>query len=334
MRKTLYLHIGNHRTATTSIQQFMIKNFEALIEAGYLYPFGMPRHLRLMNSLFSGNETVAEVSKKMSTRADSKKGNVTNIVLSDEDISTRPDLGLLKQFQDHFDVKIIYSMRRQDLWLESWYFQNIKWQWNPALAHCTFDEFLGHREEFHWIHYDRYVSTLEAMFGAENVLLTVFEKQQMPNGPVVEFARAIGLTDLSSFTDPPHFNSSMSAGMVEFVRHLPLDQFAPPERDLLRAALEQVDRLDLENTGRQSERLMPRETRERVMQIYENGNQTLAARRFDRAELFLDPLPDAGAKLAELKLPPTAADVLLQFVAPLLQRLVDNGTISGANNKK
>ena len=312
----------------------MIKNFDTLIENGYLYPFGMPRHVRLMDSLFSGNETVAEVAAKMIARADSKQGDVNNIVLSDEDVSTRPDLSLLAQFKDHFDVKIVYSMRRQDLWLESWYFQNIKWQWNPMLSHCTFDEFLNYRDDFHWIHYDRYVTGLEDMFGAENVLLTIFEKQQMPDGPVIEFCRAIGLTDMSGFTDTPHFNSSMSAGMVEFVRHLPLDAFDPAERDLLRVALEQVDRMYLKNTEKQSERLMARDMREGVLQLYENGNQALAARRFGRKDLFLDPLPDADAALAELVLLQNPADLLEKFVGPLLIRLVENGAISGANIKK
>lgn len=334
MRKTLYLHIGSHRTATTSIQQFMNKNFDTLINRGYIYPYGIPRHIRLMNALFSGKQTVADAAADLIGRANAKPGDVNTIVLSDEDVSTRPDLSLLAQFQEYFDVKIVYSMRRQDLWLESWYFQNIKWQWNPLLSHCTFAEFLTHRDDFHWIHYEPYVAKLEAMFGAENVLLNIFEKQQMPDGPVVEFARTIGLTDLSDFTDPPHFNSSMSAGMVEFVRHLPLDSFNPPERDLLRVALEQVDRIHLKNTEKKSERLMPRDLRESVLQIYENGNQTLAARRFGRPDLFLDPLPAEDAALAKLELPGDPADILEQLVGPLLIQLVKNGTISGANTKK
>lgn len=334
MRKTLYLHIGNHRTATTSIQQFMNKNFDALIDQGYIYPYFMPRHIKLMNALFSGKKSVADAAADLIGRANAKPGEVNNIVLSDEDVSTRPDLGLLTEFQEHFDVKIIYSMRRQDLWLESWYFQNIKWQWNLALSHCTFSEFLTHRDDFHWISYEPYIAKLEAMFGAENVLLNVFEKQQMPDGPVLEFARTIGLTDMSGFTDAPHSNSSMSATMVEFVRHLPLDSFNPPERDLLRVALEQVDRLHLKNNKKQSERLMPRDLRESILQLYENGNQTLAMRRFGREDLFLDPLPTDDAELAELVLPENPADVLEQFVAPLLIQLVTNGTISGTNTKK
>lgn len=334
MRRTLYLHIGSHRTATTSIQQFLNRNFDALTTWGYLYPYKMPRHVQLMNGLFSGKQTVAETAADLNARADAKPQPVGKIVLSDEDVSTRPDLSLLAEFQEHFDVKVVYSMRRQDLWLESWYFQNIKWQWNPLLSHCTFEEFLNYREDFHWIHYDRYVAGLEALFGAENVLLTVFEKSHMPDGPVIEFCRQIGIDDITGFSEAPHFNSSMSAEMVEFVRHLPLDALNPPERDLLRVALEQVDRHHLKNTGKQSERLMSYDLRRSILEIYENGNQTLAARRFDRADLFFDPLPAPDATLARMVLPATSAEVLDRFVAPLLLRLVKNGTISGANHKK
>lgn len=337
MRRKLYLHIGSHRTATTSIQHFMKSNFRTLIERGYFYPYQVSRHIRAMNQLFSGAKTVAEVAGDLTKRADdwgAEVGPIDTIVMSDEDISTRPDPSLLAEFQDHFDVHVVFSMRRQDLWLESWYFQNIKWQWNPLLSHCTFDEFLGYADNFHWIHYDRYVSELEALFGADNVHLSVFEKQQMPDGPIAAFCAAIGLADTAGFTDPPHVNSSMSAEMVAFIRHLPLDSFAPPERDLMRVALEQVDRRYLNNTGKQSERIMNHDLRRAVLQTYENGNQNLAARRFGRSALFLEPLPAPDAPLAQMTLPDDPGAVLERFVAPLLTQLVENKTISGANTKK
>lgn len=330
MRRTLYLHIGSHRTATTSIQHFMHSNFQALLKRGYFYPYKVARHIKLMNALFSGKQTIDEAAADLTARADGW-GDINAIVLSDEDISVRPDPGLLAAFRDHFDVKVVFSMRRQDLWLESWYFQNIKWQWNPLLSHCTFEDFLTHREEFHWIHYERYVARLEDLFGAENVLLSVFEKQQMPDGPVMEFCRQIGLDDTAGFSDAPHINSSMSAEMVEFIRHLPLHSFQPPERDLLRVALEEVDRDHLKNTGKQSERMMPHDLRRTVLQIYEDGNQTLAARRFGRPALFLDPLPDPDTALAQVTLPTDPAEVLNRFVGPLLSQLVENQTISGKN---
>ena len=332
MRRTLYLHIGSHRTGTTSIQRFLLKNFATLTKRGYLYPYQVSRHIKLINELFSGKRTVKDAAQNLTERAD-RWGSVHSIVLSDEDISTRRDPALLAAFQKDFDVKVVFFIRRQDLWLESWYFQNIKWQWNPELSHCTFEQFLAHRDTFHWIHYNRYIARLEALFGAENVHLAMFETPQMPDGPVTEFCRQIGLTDMAGLTAPQHFNASMSAEMVAFIRHLPLDSFNPPERDLLRVALEQVDQVHLRNTTKQSERIMPHDLRCSILREYEKGNAALATRRFGRERLFLDPLPDPDAPLARLDLPADPSEVIHRFVGPLLTRLVQNKTISGDNPK-
>lgn len=330
MTRTLYLHIGSHRTATTSIQRFMLRNFDEAITLGCLLPFRKPRHFEMINAIFAGDRPVAKAAAQLHERADSKapEHEITRLVVSDEDISMRPDISLLGQFREHFDVKVIYALRRQDLWLESWYFQNIKWQWNPSLSHVTFDEFLARREEFHWIHYDRYVRHLEEVFGRENVILNVFEKEQMPDGPVAAFCRATGLDALLDTRAAPHVNSSMSAAMVEFARHLPMDEFAPPQRDILRRALEEVDRTVLGHTGKQSERLMPPDLRQAILAEYEEGNRALARRYFDREALFLEPLPGADAQLAQLAIPPNSADLMARFVAPLLRQMVNDGMIS------
>lgn len=330
MTRTLYLHIGSHRTATTSIQRFLLRNFDALVAMGCLLPFRKPRHFEMINAIFDGNRTIDRAAAQLNERADSKapEHEITRLVVSDEDICMRPDISVLGGFREHFDVKVIYALRRQDLWLESWYFQNIKWQWNPSLSHITFDEFLARREEFHWIHYDRYVRHLEEVFGRENVILNVFEKKQMPDGPVAAFCRHVGLESLIGASPAPHVNSSMSAAMVEFARHLPMDEFAPPQRDILRRALEQVDRDVLGHTGKQSERLMPPDLRQAILSEYEPGNRALAERYFDREALFLEPLPAANAPLAQLAIPPNSADLMAQFVAPLLRQMVKDGMIS------
>ena len=38
--KTLYLHIGVHKTGSTSIQDFLFKNANLLENQGYFYPKG------------------------------------------------------------------------------------------------------------------------------------------------------------------------------------------------------------------------------------------------------------------------------------------------------
>jgi len=329
MKRKLFLHIGSHRTATTSIQRFLNANFTPLNAQGVLFPYKEPRHVRLMNQIFAGETSSAQVAEDLNSRADSKSIPIHSIILSDEDISTRPDPGILAEFRAHFDVKIVFSLRRQDTWLESWYFQNIKWQWNAHLSHCDFDTFLTQRDDFHWINYDRYIALLEALFGTENILLTIFEKAQMPEGPVIDFCRLVGLDTAQGFTDPQHMNASMSAEMVEFIRHLPLDQFNVPARDLVRQALEAVDRKSLGHKGRQSERLMPLDLRQSIMAEYAPGNKAIANRYFNRDTLFLEPLPKAGAPLAEMRIPEGSAHLMERFVAPLLMELVQSGMLRG-----
>jgi hypothetical protein len=327
MTRTLYLHIGAHRTATTSIQQFLVRDFDSLVQNGCLVPMRKARHFEIMNKLFSNNLAAAEAAADLNRRADNKANEITKLILTDEDVCMRSDLSPLAAFRDHFDVKVIYSLRRQDLWLESWYFQNIKWQWNPSLAHITFDAFLARREEFHWVHYDRYVRHLEDLFGKENILLSLFEKEQMPQGPIHAFLSQIGLAHLFRPEATPHVNSSMSAAMVEFTRHLPLGEFSETQRGFLLNALEAVDQTNMGNSSKQSERLLTADQRRAVLAEYEPGNTVLAQRYFDRSDLFLAPLPAPDAQLAQLIIPDDAPTLIDRFVTPLLRQLILDGAV-------
>jgi hypothetical protein len=333
MKRTLYLHIGSHRTATTSIQKFLLDNFDGMLAQGCLLPYRTGRHNALMGKIFSGRRDVDEVCADFNQIADDKDTDIHQLVVSDEDISMRRDLTPLKGFTDHFDVKIIFSIRRQDLWLESWYFQNIKWQWNPELCHLTFDEFLQKRSQFHWIHYNAYVTHLEEVFGRENILLSVFEKEQQPDGPVNAFCDFIGLGELAKTQSMPHVNASMSAAMVEFVRHLPLDEFEPPIREIFRSALSKVDEHKLGHTGKQSERLLPYTQREQILAEYAEGNVALAQRYFSRDTLFLQAPMAKDMPLARLEIPTDLDELTEKFLMPLMRELVDSGMIAPRSKK-
>lgn len=286
-----------------------------------LYPFKVRRHLRLVNQMFSGARSVEDVADAITTRADKHARDIHTVILSDEDICMRRDLGILGRFRDRFDVKVVFTLRRQDSWLESWFFQNIKWQWNPKLSHCTFDEFMRLRDDFHWIHYDRYVRHLESVFGAENVILNVHEKQQMPDGPIETFCNSIGLTDRSGFSEPTHVNESFSPKISEFMRCLPLDKAAPDYRNALTSVCARIDRA-LSGGTKQSERLLPHDRRVALMAEYEPGNRALAQRRFGRDALFLEPLPGPEAPLASMALPADSYELMAKYVAPLLEAVI------------
>ncbi len=136
--RQLYLHVGVHRTATTSIQRFLRANFDTLLEKGYFYPFGVVRHNAVVSRMRDGVLDVEDFAADLLRRVEAKAEASTAVILSDEDMSNIEDFSIFKPLTKLFDVKVVVSLRRQDLWLESWFFQNLKWQWNPSLSHLTF----------------------------------------------------------------------------------------------------------------------------------------------------------------------------------------------------
>lgn len=325
MKKTLIFHIGAHRTATSSLQQFLFQNSAALKELGLLYPYEVRRHVELINKLFNKRETPAKVSEDLLQQMDSHSPALHTVVLSDEDICMRRDLTRLAEFREHFDVKIVFTLRRQDLWLESWFLQNIKWQWDPELSHCDFDTFMARRDRFHWIDYDAYLHHLETVFGRENLVLNVFEKQQMPQGPIQLFCDSIGLEMGKTLVQPRVINQSFSPLMSEFLRHLPMDKATPNYRRALTRACAKADK-KLYPGGKYSALLMSHESRQQVHNAYAASNQAVAQRYFNRDQLFLDPLPDVGAEVANMQLP-QASDVLMEkIVGPVFAELIAGNT--------
>lgn len=334
MKRTLILHIGAHRTATSALQEYLHANFDPLQEKGFFYPFKIRRHLKMMNNLFNGERTPADVAQTLTIRADKRPHAIHTVILSDEDVCMRRDLSVLAKFREWFDVKVVFTLRRQDSWLESWFFQNIKWQWNKKLSHCTFDEFMAMREDFHWIHYDRYLRHLETLFGQENIIVNVHERDQMKGGPIETFCDSIGLTDREGFRAPAHINESYSPAISEFMRCLPLDVAPVSYRGMLTQACAEIDKALHGSSKKQSERLMPLEQRAAVMADYAAGNRAVAQRYFGREELFFDPLPAADAPLARMELPADSYALMRDLVTPLMQAVIAHQAAEKAEKKE
>lgn len=319
-KKDLYLHIGVHRTATTAIQATMFKNWKWLKDRGYLYPLGVERHIGTFNNIFRGKVQTRRIAAELAKRADAHDRPIHTLIMSDEDVSMRPDIRMLAPFSEYFNVKIIFGMRRQDLWLESWWAQNVKGQWDKALCHISWPDFIADRQRFHWINYDRYLTHLEGIFGQENIRPYVFEKQQMPNGPIAAFCRQFGLENIAGMKPGGGSNISLSPEVSEFVRHLPLIDAKMDLRLGLIDMAETVDRkIRAENPATL---LLPYAERVQIMQEYAPGNAAVAQRYFGRDDLFFDPLPAADAPIATPKLPERPEEVMTRLVAPFIQELV------------
>ncbi|MEM6438916.1 MAG: hypothetical protein AAF763_04345 [Pseudomonadota bacterium] len=325
-RRRLIVHIGVQRTATTTLQSFLKANVPALAARGVLYPYGVARHKRLANRLFNGALDPLEAARDMTERADAREAAtgrpIDALLISDEDICVRLDMAPFEAMREVFDLRVVYALRRQDLWLESWYLQNVKWQWNRHLRRLTFDQFLAEADRFAWIDYDARMRRIEAAFGTDAARPYVFETAAMPDGPVAAFAQAAGL-DLAGLPTPPaHANASLSPRMTELLRRLPLHEAPPALRGKLVEAARAAEAEQSARLGPPPSRLLSPEKRAQILDRHAEGNAALARRRFGRDALFLDPPTDPAEPVADPRLPSDAEALLADYVAPLFRALI------------
>lgn len=318
-KRTLFLHIGSHRTATTAIQSTMFANREFLRRQGVLYPLGVQKHIGLINRIFGGQTTASAAAAMLNERADAQDLPIHTVVLSDEAISKRRDLTPLSALQEQFEVKVVVAMRRQDLWLESWWAQNVKGQWDRELCHVSWPDFLADRARFHWIDFDRYINHAEAVFGKGSVLPYVFERGQMPEGPVAAFMKQIGVERAAKMRPAGGDNISLSPTMSEFLRHLPLID-APMKFRL--ELISMAERVDKQLGGQKTKLMIPHEERLQILAEYEKGNSRIAKRFFDRDQLFFDPVPGPDEPVVVPALPGTSEETMNSLVTPYLNELV------------
>ncbi len=140
-RKRLVIHIGYHKTGSTSVQTYMEENRKLLEERGLFYPVTQrddrrpyySKHLHLFNLLIAENhasEGFGDYVREILTPyvQEILASGADTAVISEESFSgMHPDiiraLGVLKE---DFDVHVLAIIRRQDEFLQSWYQQSIK----------------------------------------------------------------------------------------------------------------------------------------------------------------------------------------------------------------
>lgn len=207
--KTLYVHIGMHKTATTTIQHFCKENTDLLSSKNYAYPifpFSFPNKPKERNGAFlftkyfdSKGERHEDIELEYYARGieivhDLFKEH-DNVIVSDERLwinfynkGARVLVRLLKDSREHgYQVKIIAYLRRQDKLIESWWNQRIK-----VHAYMTYD-LAGAIKEYHYLDYYTMLSKFAELAGRENLIVRRFEEAVKNSGIIQDFLGIFGL---------------------------------------------------------------------------------------------------------------------------------------------
>ena len=231
---TLYLHVGMPKTGTTSLQQFLVKNQPALEEQGACYPdFSdiFARCPRARNARF--------ICRRKSDKADKARAlerikvlaqTHERVILSDEYLWKRRvwDPTFWDEFKNDVggidDIRIVVYLRRQDLYLYSWWAQCVKIQ--SACEQRSFADYVEETDilESPMLDYAGALDVAAAAIGRENVLVRVFDKPSLEaaGGIVADFLSTVGLEENGGYesTGKAYANPSLKDSVLETKRLL------------------------------------------------------------------------------------------------------------------
>ncbi len=242
--KTLYLHVGTPKTATSSIQKFLQINREILEEYGYFFPkllqkypnVGLNRNAHFMVEVPPAKDgaergvSESEVLQEGMEQVADAFGKYDHVILSEEGLwrassySRKELFPYLKEEagKKGYQIKIIVYLRRQDQFVIS--------NWNQCVKHgraaytITLKEYLEFIEEKKGmvLNYAAKLDQMAEIFGKENLIVRRFEPQSWVNHSVIhDFMDSIGLTVTDDFQIPSRIvNPGLSENYAEIKRML------------------------------------------------------------------------------------------------------------------
>lgn len=226
--KKLLLHIGLPKTGTTTLQQYLSENREALHKQGLLYPGQVFNHYKMVEEFnTSDREYLSNSSFTHNIFRQIKNTACTGILLSSEDFSHKPAFYLNKirelvsVWELDIEIQLIVMIRYQPHWLVSAYGQMVKGI--KSREHRTFDEFVELKTETPFLDYFRFLTKCASIEGVKKIIAAPFP----PNDKQDLTSYFSGLTGINAASASlkrviNHANRSLDATETAFLRWLNL----------------------------------------------------------------------------------------------------------------
>jgi hypothetical protein len=328
MLEKVYLHIGTPKTGTSAIQSHLSQNRKRLLSQGVLYPVTISSHRgiyknseshHLLTYSWAGTAAVSgwtnftifnpeyffdRVERFCKTQV------IPKMVLSAENTYWLPYLLNVKDFVEdekywehktkyvkkikqslnNYDTKIIIYLRRQDHWIQSWFNQHVK---NGFPLPKDIEKFSKQSKSL--LDYKAHLDLYADFFGKENIIVRVYEKEQLNEGLFNDFLHCIGIENASEYKlkEKPKYNTQLPREMLEFLNicnHLPIDQ---DTKNRLKFLARKVTMQFEENMVFIEQKLLSPSQRLSLIDQYAEKNAEIAKVYLGRTDstLFYEPMP-------------------------------------------
>jgi hypothetical protein len=320
-KKRLVLHIGVHKTGSTSVQNALAANAGLLARHGILYPKypGAPAQVTNHNRLaWEIAEGVIDIAKLREWAESLAQKDARTLIISAEEFCKLKSLEFLACFQEHFEIEVVLYLRRQDSWINSWYNQNVKWPYLRELSGCTPTEFLAHLQEFFWIDYFETVERWAQAVGKDRIHVRVLERGQIED-PLADMCDICGVNFVLKRTQEKRANESLPATQLKILQDIGIMRYKPAVRlKIIRA----VSEIPVTTT----KEIYPAPLRRMILRRYAAGNAMLAERYLGRSDgiLFRDEqIPDNP----EGRENPVQNEHLYRFARNLIEVFAANASV-------
>jgi hypothetical protein len=212
MKQSVYLHIGPHKTGTTSLQHYLSHNRTHLSRVGWLYPkTGCPdtsygHHNFARAVLGRGAFDVGALRREIDN------SDCTNVIISSEILSLCRDPTLVVQALDRREVKVVVYCRRQDELLLSMFNERVK-----RGTFCgSLTAFATNVEKQSRLNHYELCARWAAVFGDDHVLANIYRSTQ---SIIPDFFQRLGI-ERDRCTEPPriHANRSVDPRLIGALR--------------------------------------------------------------------------------------------------------------------
>lgn len=308
----LIIHAGIHRTGTTALQRVLADNRPGLAAKGIVYPFRGVHHQDLAWALYEGTMTGADLRVAL---LQERVPETHTVVVSGEDFCVHTDLGWVQDIREAYDVEVVFYLRRQDVWLASWYNQHVKWPFHREKSESSPKAFLGTLWEYHWLDYQDLLSRWERAVGSEGVHVGVVEEQQTTD-VVAHFTQQMGVDVETLNVMHGRGNDSLPIASLEIARHLGLIDLEPAARNMVEVALRRA----FGGREEKSEMIFSGTERREILERFTSSNRAVARRYFGREDLFLSRSPandDPHFEFPDVD----RSELLSEWVAPFVREL-------------
>lgn len=232
MENTLLLHIGMPKTGTTALQGFLFFNRSKLEKYGWCYPImneGEIGYWERWEAERCGNgHGIYDALLVNDAQNEWDKGieiilkhlKDKNVILSTEDIYENWTGKFIASMKEKFEnIKVVIYLRRQDRAIESRYNQWVK----GSIIYKPFKEYIESEPlPDNYLDYKEKLDTISQIIGRENLIVRVYEKQQLTeNDTIKDFLSILGIPSDQDDWEKGHAgNGSLQGNYLEIKRLL------------------------------------------------------------------------------------------------------------------